>query len=171
MGGVGKVKSGKRMPCRIHTTAAETEFVGVRLAAIGGCISHAVQLRHGARCNKWPAAEESRLRQKRDAEPFLCGGGPDTFCVERNNNASSNGDFARSGSLSLLVCILFTRRERELGMPTHRTYLTRVQSVHGLIESQAHYFLLPLTPSLPPRRPDPLRPLPSTDRLAASDSP
>ena len=72
-----------------------------------------------ARCNKWPAAEESRLRQKGDAEPFLCGG-PDTFCVE-NNNAMPLLRFVRCLSSSSAY---YSRGESgewsETGMPTHR---------------------------------------------------
>ena len=167
MGGVGKAEN-ECVVVFVHPRASlslsdpETEFTGLGLATIGGCIAHRFGI---ARCNKWPAVEESRLRQKRGAKPFLCGGPgccmPDTFCVDINNAASLSP-----------VCILFTRREWSWSGDAHPSYLTcvRVQSVHGLIESQAHYFLLPL--------PDPLRPpsrppsLPRrTTQLTASDSP
>ena len=151
----------------VHCLFSEhRDMFGFGLATIGECIAQVIHIKRrtistasaAARCNKWPAAEESRLRQKGDAEPFLCGG-PDTFCVDRNNASSkprclsssayySRGDSVWSG-----------------GCPaTHRISRACLQSVHGLIESQAHYFLLPLPdPLRPPHVLPPFLPLRTTD--------
>ena len=93
---------------------------------------------------------------------FFCGG-PDTFCVDDNNAPLLCERAPRVVSLSSPA--YYSRRAAD-GMPTHRiSRERRVQSVHGLIESQAHYFLLPLTHSLPPRSPSPSLPfLPAADR-------
>ena len=149
MGGVGKVKSGKRMlrhrcrpqPSKSLSVSPLSAFASRRLFTSCGGL---------ARCNKWPAAGESRLRQKRDAEPFLLRRARH-FLRRRQQCPLSSARV-----VSLLACILFTRRERRTGCPPIASH---VQSVHGLIESQAHYFLLPLTPSpIPFALPSSLRP-------------
>ena len=156
MGGVGKVISGKRVRlcrCRLSSKSWSVSPLSAtasrRLFTSGGL----------ARCNKWPAAEESRLRQKRDAEPFLLRRA--RHFLRRRQQCPSPLREGSARCLSLLACILFTRRERRMGCPPIASH---VQSVHGLIESQAHYFLLPLTPSLPPRSPSPSLPFLSVKR-------
>ena len=158
----------RRRRCRCRPRPRQSLSVSVsplladaslRLFTSCGGRSRSVPLCPRARCNKWPAAEESRLRQKGDAEPFLCGG-PDTFCVE-NNNASSLLRFVRSLSL-LLVCILFTGREwSETGMPTHR--ISRACKACMALSKAKHtiFCYRSLTPH------DPLRPpsLPPTERV------
>ena len=66
-----------------------------------------------ARCNKWPSAGESRLRQKRDAKPFLLRRA--RHFLRRRQQCPSPPRV-----VSLLACILFTRSGGRDGMPTHR---------------------------------------------------
>ena len=144
MGGVGTVKSGKRDV--VHSRARVCRSRRYRRLHRAG-YSHRAAAWRGVTNGRRP--RNLGYVKSATQNHFFCGG-PDTFCVDDNNAPLSS-----ARCLSLLACILFTRRERRTGCPPIASH---VQSVHGLIESQAHYFLLPLTPSLPPRSPSPSLP-------------
>ena len=158
MGGVGKVKSGKRVRlCRCRLSSKSWSVSPLSAVASRRLFTS----RSLARCNKWPAAEESRLRQKRDAEPFLLRRARHFLRRRQQCPSPLREGSARCLSPRLHIIHAERRERRPRGCPPIASHVS-VQSVHGLIESQAHYFLLPLPPSFP----DPLRPpsLPSSLR-------
>ena len=139
MGGVGKVKSGKREV--VHSRARVCRSRRYRRLHRAGYSHRLAFARQGVTNGRRP--KNLGYVKSATQNHFFCGG-PDTFCVD-----DDNAPLLRH-SLSLSSPAYYSRGAERAAerMPTHRISRERgVQSVHGLIESQAHYFLLPLTPS------------------------
>ena len=102
---------------------------------------------------------------------FFCGG-PDTFCVDDNNAPLLCERAPRV--VSLLACILFTRRERRTGCPPIASHVSAACRACMALSKAKHtiFCYRSLTPCLPdPLRPSSLSSLRPTDGLTASDSP
>ena len=146
MGGVGKVKSGKRMlrhRCRPQPSKS------LSVSPLSATASRRLFTSCGglARCNKWPAAEESRLRQKRDAEPFLLRRA--RHFLRRRQQCPSP-----PRALSLSSPAYYSRRESGVGRDAHPSHLT-CRACMALSKAKHTIFCYR---SLPPCLPDPLRP-------------
>ena len=149
MGGVGTVKSGKREV--VHSRARVCRSRRYRRLHRAGYSHRAAATQ--ARGNKWPAAaEESRLRQKRDAEPFLsrrarhflrrrqqCPSPP------RSLSPSSPAYYSRGAA---------ERAAAAGGMPTHR--ISREMRAWPYRKPSTLFFAT--AHSLPPRSPSPSLP-------------
>ena len=115
MGGVGKVKSGKRLRlCRCRLSSKSLSVSPLSAVASRRLFTSCDGL---ARCNKWPAAGESRLRQKRDAEPFLLRRA--RHFLRRRQQCPSPLQEGSARCLSPRLHIIHAERTAD-GMPTHR---------------------------------------------------